>query len=71
RRALMQSGEMQKLIDSGVRGVTSNPSIFEKAIAKSDDYDEQLQQWAEEDRSLREIYEALIIADIQQACDLF
>ena len=71
RRSFMETGGMQELIDLGVRGVTSNPSIFEKAIAQSDDYDEQLARLAEEGKSTREIYEALVIEDIQRACDLF
>lgn len=71
RRSFMESGGMQELIDLGVRGVTSNPSIFEKAIAQSDDYDEQLARLVEESKSTREIYEALVIEDIQRACDLF
>lgn len=71
RRSLMESGGLQDRIDAGVRGVTSNPSIFEKAIAGSDDYDPQLEELAKAGKNLREIYESLVITDIQQACDLF
>lgn len=71
RRAFMEEGGMQNLIDSGVRGVTSNPSIFEKAIADSDDYDEQLNRLVVQGNTTREIYEALVIEDIQRACDMF
>ena len=46
RRAFTESGELQALIDAGVTGVTSNPAIFEKAIAGSSDYDEALRQLA-------------------------
>lgn len=71
RRAFMEGGGLANRIETGVRGVTSNPSIFEKAIAHSDDYDDQLRALAEQGKSVREAYEALLIADIQQACDLF
>jgi transaldolase/glucose-6-phosphate isomerase len=70
RRALLDSGEMQSLIDQGVTGVTSNPSIFEKAIAGSTDYDEALSQLVEEGKSVEEIYESLAIEDIQRTADL-
>lgn len=70
RRALLDSGEMQSLIDQGVMGVTSNPSIFEKAIAGSTDYDEALSRLVEEGKSVEEIYEVLAIEDIQRAADL-
>jgi transaldolase len=70
RRALLESGEMQSLIDQGVTGVTSNPSIFEKAIAGSSDYDEALFRLVEEGKSVEEIYESLAIEDIQRTADL-
>jgi transaldolase/glucose-6-phosphate isomerase len=70
RRALIESGELQDLIDAGVSGITSNPAIFEKAIAGSADYDEALKQMAGEDKSPGEIYERLAIEDIQMAADM-
>ena len=70
RRGLIQSGELQRLIDLGVSGVTSNPTIFEKAIAGSTDYDGALIALAEENRSTQELFEALAIGDIQAAADL-
>jgi len=70
RRSFIESGELQALIDKGLRGVTSNPSIFEKAIAGSNDYDGQLGRLVDEGNSLEEIYEALVIDDIQRAADL-
>ena len=70
RRALLDSGEMESLIDQGVTGVTSNPSIFEKAIAGSTDYDEALSRLVEEGKSVEEIYESLAIEDIQRTADL-
>lgn len=71
RRSFIQSGELQKLIDQGVRGVTSNPAIFEKAIGHSDDYDEQMQELVIAGKSVGEIYETLAVDDIKQATDLF
>ncbi len=71
RRALMTSGELDDLIAEGLRGMTSNPTIFEKAIAGSDDYTEQLQALVAQGKSELAIYEALAIQDIQDAADRF
>lgn len=71
RRQMLKSGELNQLHQTGVRGVTSNPSIFEKAIAQSDDYADDLNRLIAEDRSAIEIYEALAIEDIRHACDIF
>jgi transaldolase len=70
RRSLITSGELQELIDTGLRGMTSNPSIFEKAIVGSDDYDAQLQDLVAQGRAADAIYQALVIEDIQRAADL-
>jgi transaldolase/glucose-6-phosphate isomerase len=70
RRSFITSGELQKLVDQGLRGVTSNPSIFEKAIAGSADYDEDLNRLVGEGRSVEEIYESLVIKDIQMAAEI-
>ena len=70
RRAFITSGELQALIDEGLRGVTSNPTIFEKAIAGSVDYDEDLQKLVTAGKSINEIYEALVLDDIVRAADL-
>jgi transaldolase len=70
RRALIDSGELQTLLDAGVTGVTSNPSIFEKAIAESADYDDAIQVMAADGKSAEEICEALVIDDIQRTADL-
>ena len=70
RRSLLTSGELKALIDKGVSGVTSNPTIFEKAIAGSSDYDEDFQQLVAEGKSVAEIYEALVIEDIARAADI-
>jgi len=70
RRSLITSGELQALIDKGVRGITSNPAIFEKAIAGSDDYDEAIRAMIKTEKSIDEIYESLAIEDISMAADL-
>ena len=70
RRSFIDSGEFQRLIDLGVSGVTSNPTIFEKAISGGKDYDSDLKRLAEERRSTREIYESLALEDISQAATL-
>jgi transaldolase len=69
-RALIESGELAELVQTGVRGVTSNPSIFEKAIARSTDYDDALSELVAEGRSVTEIYEALALDDIGRAADI-
>ncbi len=70
RRHLLVSDEFRKLIeDDGVDGMTSNPTIFEKAIAGSNDYDEELTELARAGKSVDEIYEALSTADIRMAAD--
>jgi transaldolase len=70
RRSFIRTGDLQTLIDQGVRGVTSNPAIFEKAIAGSDDYDDDIQRLVGERKTVNEIYEALALEDIRQAADL-
>jgi transaldolase len=69
QRSMITSGELKQLIDIGLRGVTSNPAIFEKAIAGSNDYDEDLKQLIKTDQSIEHIYEALAIKDISMATD--
>jgi transaldolase/glucose-6-phosphate isomerase len=71
-RGFTAKGGLKQLIDDdGVRGVTSNPAIFEKAIGGSDEYDEAIAQLLEGgDRSVTDLYEALAVADIQQAADV-
>ena len=69
RRDLLESGEWRRLVDEGVRGMTSNPSIFAEAISAGDDYDEQLATLVKQDRSVDEIYETLAVEDIQRAAD--
>ena len=72
RRNAIDSGELKQLIENdGLSGLTSNPSIFEKAIVDSSDYDNAVRSMAREGKSIEEIYEALTIEDIQRAADLF
>ena len=71
RRDLFSSGELQRLIDQdGLRGMTSNPSIFEKAFAGSPDYADMLAQLQAQNLGAVEIYERMAIRDIQDAADL-
>ncbi len=66
------SGEIQRLIENdGLSGITSNPTIFEKAIAHSHDYDKAIQILAKEGRAVDEIYRALTVEDVQRAADIF
>jgi transaldolase/glucose-6-phosphate isomerase len=70
-RNLIVSGGLQDLIDnSGVVGVTSNPTIFDTAISKSDDYDDMIRELVAKGRNTEETYEALVVRDIQMACDI-
>ena len=69
-RGMIKSGELQSLIDVGVTGLTSNPTIFHKAIAESSDYDASLTALVRAGKSPAEVFEAIGIADIQSAADL-
>jgi transaldolase/glucose-6-phosphate isomerase len=71
RRSLITSGELEALISRGVSGITSNPTIFEKAIAGSSDYDAALRELVVEGKTNDEIYLALALDDIRRAADLF
>lgn len=68
RRSFMTSGDLQRLIDLGLRGITSNPAIFEKAIARSDDYHADLAS-ASDAAAPEAIYEEIAIRDIRTAAD--
>ena len=71
-RAIISSGNLKKLIDEdGVRGVTSNPAIFEKAITSSSDYDADIRTLSDGEKTNEEIFFGLAISDIKQAADLF
>src|SRR5438270_1465058 len=71
RRAMLTSGDLAKKIgEDDLRGVTSNPTIFEKAITGSTDYDEQLRQLVQAGKNVGEIYEELVVKDIGDAADI-
>jgi transaldolase len=71
RRKMISSGELKGLIEEdGLRGITSNPSIFDKVITGSNDYDDDIRAFALEGKSTKEIYEALTVKDVQDASDL-
>ena len=71
-RDLLASGELARLIrESAVVGVTSNPTIFEKAIAHGDAYDEQLRELLPRELNAKEVFLELACADVAAACDLF
>ena len=71
RRSTFASGELKRLIAAGVRGMTSNPTIFEKAIASGNDYDGQLQELVSSERDRNRLFEAIAAEDIRHACDEF
>src|ERR1700716_1605986 len=71
-RKLITTGKLQKMIDEDdLRGLTSNPTIFEKAIGGSEDYDVQLRELASAGKTADEIYDALVIDDISSAVAVF
>lgn len=71
KRSLIKSGELRTLIKrDGLKGITSNPSIFEKAIAETGEYDDALKRFqARADHGISAIYEHLAIADIRAAAN--
>jgi transaldolase len=71
-RKLLEDGTLAEMVQrSEIRGITSNPSIFNKAISQSNDYDQEIKIHLQSDLSREEIYERLAIKDIQSATDLF
>ncbi len=71
QRDYITSGRLVDIRDGGVRGLTSNPSIFQKAIQDSHDYDEQFAELRAGGASIDEAYWAMVIRDIHSACDVF
>jgi transaldolase len=71
-RGVILKGELKKMVDEGCLGVTSNPTIFDKAISGSADYDDQIRQMVKKNSSVdaAEIIQALMVKDIQMACDV-
>ena len=70
KRGWITSGELARWVERGVRGLTSNPSIFQKAIGESADYDGQLGELAEQGRSVEDSYWALVTRDIRNALEI-
>lgn len=71
-RDLIKSGDLKKFIETrGLRGITSNPAIFEKAIAGNAMYDADIEAGIKAKKSTLEIYESLVFQDIRDACDIF
>ncbi|HMF51929.1 MAG TPA: bifunctional transaldolase/phosoglucose isomerase, partial [Candidatus Saccharimonadales bacterium] len=73
RRNLLRSGELKRMVEEdGIRGVTSNPTIFEKAMAGSTDYDDELRRILADDPKIDigKLYETLAVEDIQEAADV-
>src|SRR5207248_6211265 len=71
RRQLISSGELARLRDEGLTGVTSNPTIFEKAVSGSTDYDEAMVQLVREKKKPADMLWELMIEDVQAAADVF
>src|SRR6267378_5778107 len=70
-RKLIHSGELLRFVEEdGIRGVTANPAIFEKAIVESDEYDDELARLIEAGRTPMEIYETLAIGDVRSGCEV-
>lgn len=70
-RNILKTGQLQKLInEDGVRGLTSNPAIFEKAISSGTDYDEDIKKLAQEAKNNEDIFYNLAVSDIQKAADM-
>ena len=71
RRGMTESGELASMVEEdSLRGVTSNPAIFEKSILGSEDYDDQLRELAEEGLDADAVFERIAIRDVQEACDV-
>jgi transketolase len=69
-RRIIAAGELGRLVADGLRGITSNPAIFEKAIAEANDYDHDIARAAAAGRSTSEIYDEIVTTDIRNACDI-
>ena len=69
-RTFVRDGDLEGLVREGVNGVTSNPTIFQSAIAEGDAYDEQLREVLKEETEPKEVFLALAVEDIRGACDI-
>ena len=70
-RPLIETGKLQAMIDNGLRGLTSNPSIFNQSISSTTDYDAKILELKKQGKSTFEIYDELTVKDIQDAADIF
>ena len=70
-RKIIDKGHLEKMIDNGIVGVTSNPSIFDKAVKTGQDYDPAIKELAQKGKNKKEIYDNITIRDIKDACDIF
>src|SRR5690348_7840977 len=71
-RDLVKTGRLQRFIDEdGLRGETSNPTIFQKAISEGNAYNDQIRELGKQGKSAEDICWELMIADVQSACDVF
>src|SRR3954467_13039412 len=69
-RPFVRDGDLEGLVRDGIRGVTSNPTIFQAAIADGDAYDEQLREVLKTETDPKEVFLALAVEDIRGACDI-
>jgi len=70
-RDMLTNGELhQRVADQGLRGITSNPATFHKAIVGSREYDRQIRRLVDEGKEVTEIYEQLVVTDVKNACDM-
>src|SRR3954469_4383266 len=70
-RDMMDSGELERLIEEdAVVGVTTNPSIFQKALASGDSYDDEMRELMDRESDDKEVFFQLAVSDVQRACDI-
>ena len=69
-REMLRSGELERYVEAGISGVTSNPTIFAKAMLSGDSYDAQIDELVAHDADVDEIYTAVVTRDIRHACDV-
>lgn len=69
-REMLRSGELERYVEAGISGITSNPTIFAQAMLSGDSYDAQIDELVARDADVDEIYTALVTRDIRQACDV-
>ena len=70
-RSMIKDGRLKELIDLGLRGMTSNPTIFDRSIRLSNDYDKMIEELRLAGKSTFEIYDELTVKDVQDAADIF